>query len=103
MINFQNNRARQKMTNLTAIDVAKWMIKELDNQEILYPEWVVWEIQELFGDNFVSENENGNLSITKNVLKEFRKLTEREVVWMRSEKAWRRLYEDEEYEGRQTY
>lgn len=103
MISFQNNRARQKMTNLTAIDVAKWMIKELDNQEILYPEWAVWEIQELFGDNFVSENENGNLSISKNVLKEFRKLTEREVVWMRSEKAWRRLYEDEEYEGRQTY
>lgn len=92
MISFQNNRARQKMTNLTAIDVAKWMIKELDNQEILYPEWAVWEIQELFGDNFVSENENGNLSISKNVLKEFRKLTEREVVWMRSEKAWRRLY-----------
>lgn len=103
MISFQNNRARQKMTNLTAIDVAKWMIKELDNQEILYPEWAVWEIQELFGDNFVSENENGNLSISKNVLKEFRKLTEREVVWMHSEKAWRRLYEDEEYEGRQTY
>lgn len=103
MISFKNNRARQKMTNLTAIDVAKWMIKELDNQEILYPEWAVWEIQELFGNNFVSENENGNLSITKNVLKEFRKLTEREVVWMRSEKAWRRLYEDEEYEGRQTY
>ncbi|WP_438830430.1 DUF6953 family protein, partial [Acinetobacter baumannii] len=38
------------------------------------------------------------------VLKEFRKLTEGEVVWMRSEKAWRRLYEDENYEGRQqTY
>lgn len=103
MISFQNNRARQKMTNITAIDVAKWMIKELDNQEILYPEWAVWEIQELFGDNFVSENENGNLSITKNVLKEFHKLTEIEVVWMRSEKAWRRLFEDEEYEGRQTY
>ena len=91
------------MTKLTAIDIAKWMIKELDDQEVLYPEWAVWEIQELFGDDFISENENGNISISKNVLKEFRKLTEREVVWMRSEKAWRRLYEDEEYEGRQTY
>ncbi|EXB26682.1 hypothetical protein J537_1507 [Acinetobacter baumannii 1437282] len=91
------------MTKLTAIDIAKWMIKELDDQEVLYPEWAVWEIQELFGDEFISENENGNISISKNVLKEFRKLTEREVVWMRSEKAWRRLYEDEEYEGRQTY
>jgi hypothetical protein len=91
------------MTEFTAIDVAKWMIKELDEQELLYPEWAVWEIQELFGDNFVSENENGHLSISKNILKEFRKLTEGEVLWMRSEKAWRRLYEDEEYEGRQTY
>ncbi|HFF4591027.1 TPA: DUF6953 family protein, partial [Acinetobacter baumannii] len=62
------------------------------------------EIQEIFGDDFVSENENGNLTISKVVLKEFRKLTEGEVVWMRSEKAWRRLYEDENYEGRQqTY
>nr|HCA5076374.1 hypothetical protein [Acinetobacter baumannii] len=88
----------------TAIDVAKWMVKELDEQEFLYPEWAVWEIQEIFGDDFVSENENGNLTISKVVLKEFRKLTEGEVVWMRSEKAWRRLYEDENYEGRQqTY
>ncbi|EPK4292883.1 DUF6953 family protein, partial [Acinetobacter baumannii] len=89
---------------ITAIDVAKWMVKELDEQEFLYPEWAVWEIQEIFGDDFVSENENGNLTISKVVLKEFRKLTEGEVVWMRSEKAWRRLYEDENYEGRQqTY
>ncbi|HAV2729464.1 TPA: hypothetical protein JH159_003381 [Acinetobacter baumannii] len=89
---------------MTAIDVAKWMVKELDEQEFLYPEWAVWEIQEIFGDDFVSENENGNLTISKVVLKEFRKLTEGEVVWMRSEKAWRRLYEDENYEGRQqTY
>ncbi|HEC0205604.1 TPA: hypothetical protein R1P73_003240, partial [Acinetobacter baumannii] len=79
-------------------------VKELDEQEFLYPEWAVWEIQEIFGDDFVSENENGNLTISKVVLKEFRKLTEGEVVWMRSEKAWRRLYEDENYEGRQqTY
>ncbi|NUG13236.1 hypothetical protein HUN13_16785, partial [Acinetobacter seifertii] len=88
----------------TVVDVAKWMVKELDEQEFLYPEYVVWEIQEIFGDDFVSENENGNLTIAKNILKEFRKLTEGEVVWMRSEKAWRRLYEDEKYEGRQqTY
>ncbi|NUF13442.1 DUF6953 family protein, partial [Acinetobacter oleivorans] len=79
-------------------------VKELDEQEFLYPEWAVWEIQEIFGDDFVSESENGNLTIAKNILKEFRKLTEGEVVWMRSEKAWRRLYEDEKYEGRQqTY
>lgn len=92
------------MINITAIDVAKWMVKELDEQEFLYPEWAVWEIQEIFGDDFVSESENGNLTIAKNILKEFRKLTEGEVVWIRSEKAWRRLYEDEKYEGRQqTY
>lgn len=91
------------MTNVTAFDVAKWMIKELDEQEYLDQEWTVWEIQDLFGDDFINEKENGNISIAKNVLKEFRKLTEGEVVWMRSEKAWRRLYADEEYEGRQTY
>ncbi|MCJ0799128.1 hypothetical protein MNL81_01580 [Acinetobacter baumannii] len=53
------------MINITAIDVAKWMVKELDEQEFLYPEWAVWEIQEIFGDDFVSENENGNLTFPK--------------------------------------
>lgn len=91
------------MANITITDVAKWMIKELDEQEYLYPQYTVWDIQDLFGDNFIYENENGGLSITKETLKEFRRLTEGTVVWMRSEKAWRRLYEDEEYEGRQTY
>ncbi len=57
------------MINITAIDVAKWMVKELDEQEFLYPEWAVWEIQEIFGDDFVSENENGNLTISKVVLR----------------------------------
>ena len=33
------------MINITAIDVAKWMVKELDEQEFLYPEWAVWEIK----------------------------------------------------------
>lgn len=63
------------------------MIKKLDEQEYLDQESTVLEIQELFGDDFVCENENGNLSIAKNVLKKFRKLTEGEVVWMRSEKV----------------
>lgn len=56
------------------------MIKKLDEQEYLDQESTVLEIQELFGDDFVCENENGNLSIAKNVLKKFRELTEGEVV-----------------------
>jgi hypothetical protein len=31
----------------------------------------------------VYENENGNLAINRQVLKEFRKLTEKTVVWER--------------------
>lgn len=37
---------------------------------------IVWKIQERFGQEFIHENENGNLAIGKDVLKEFRKLTE---------------------------
>ncbi|WP_407637957.1 DUF6953 family protein [Acinetobacter brisouii] len=37
-------------------------------------------MQDLFGDEFIHEKENRNLSIAKDVLKEFRKLIEGKVV-----------------------
>ena len=57
-------------------------------------------IQEKFGESFVYENENGNLAISRQVLADFRHLTEGKVVWEREEKRWRLLDAGESYEGR---
>jgi hypothetical protein len=77
-------------------DVAEWMVEQLKEEDPLYQEVVVYEIQERFGDEFVYENENGNLAISRKVLSEFRKRTERNVVWERGERLWRKR---EEYDG----
>jgi hypothetical protein len=70
-------------------DVAKWMLDEVKRDGELPQEYAASEIQDRFGDDFVYENENGNLAISKGVLKEFRKFSERDVVWERGSRSWR--------------
>jgi hypothetical protein len=77
------------MTKPSASDVARWMRDEIHRERELYQEEAAYHIQETFGEDFVYINENGNLAIDKAVLREFRKLTERSVVWVRSERYWR--------------
>lgn len=77
------------MSPPTAKDVANFIIHRLSEDEILYQEVVVYEIQEKFGDEFVYINQNGNPAIERKVLAEFRKLTEGKVVWSRGERYWR--------------
>jgi argonaute-like protein implicated in RNA metabolism and viral defense len=69
-------------------DVALFMKKQLDKDKILYQESVVYEIEKNFGSDFVYINENGNLAIDRNVLKEFRNITP-DVVWERGGRCWR--------------
>ena len=56
---------------------------------MLYQDEAAWSIQKTFGKEFVYQNENGNLAISKKVLAEFRELTEKSAVWDRSQRAWR--------------
>lgn len=86
----------------TAKDVAEWMLAHFDTARYLYQETVVYKIKKQFGPDFVYNNANGNLAIGKDVLKEFRKLTEGKIIWERSEKAWRKLRPTETYKGRQV-
>ena len=71
----------------TAADVAKWMLQEVQSGS-LYQEHAVVDIEQKFGEQFVYQNDSGGWSISRAVLKEFRKLTEKKVDWSRSEKAW---------------
>lgn len=75
----------------SADDVAQWMLTALNAQGgYLAQEDAAYEIQRRFGEQFTYYNENGNPAIRRDVLAAFRKMTEKSVVWMRSERAWRR-------------
>ena len=86
----------------TAKDVAEWMAEQFESNRYLYQETIVYKIKKQFGEGFVYHNENGNLAIGKDVLKNFRKITDGKVVWERSERAWRKLRDNESYKGRQV-
>ena len=68
--------------------VATYMAQQLKKRKELYQEEVVYEIEYQFGSEFVYINENGNLAIDREVLKEFRKLTPN-AVWERGNRLWR--------------
>ena len=89
------------MSKLTPRDVAEWMAEEVRRKKELYQEDTAEYIKNHFGDDFVYINVNGNYAIDKKVLKKFRKLTEKDVVWVRGERYWRlrASYDDPEKRG----
>lgn len=85
---------------IKASDVAQWMLDKIIKKRELYQEEIVYQIEEKFGSKFVYDNEAGNLAISREVLKEFRKLTEKTVVWSRIELCWRIRSADDPKVGR---
>jgi hypothetical protein len=74
----------------TCQSVARWMLEQVDLQGDLYQDSAVIDIWKKFGQQFIYENEAGNVVISKPVLAAFRKLTIDIIVWERSERFWRR-------------
>jgi hypothetical protein len=83
----------------TASEVAQWMLEQLAQSE-LYQYDAVAEIAQRFGEEFVYQNDNGNLGIDRKVLSAFRRLSENTVVWVRSDRYWR-LRDENDEPGRQ--
>lgn len=73
----------------TAKDVAQWMREALSQWKFLEQDTAAFEIEKRFGEHFTYYNDNGNVAIKKAVLDAFRKLTDENVVWVRSERLWR--------------
>ncbi|WAF85196.1 hypothetical protein NRL37_24435 [Metapseudomonas otitidis] len=81
---------------MDAIDVAKWMLRELDRSGCLYQDDVVDYLVKAKADPLLRENADGNLAVGRQVLSEFLSLTEDTVVWVKPERYWRwRVPEDE--------
>ena len=69
--------------------VAEFMINEILEKGYIYQEYLVHDIQEKFGEEYVYVNENGNLAISKKVLNEFKKLKEvNGIEWDNRERCW---------------
>ena len=75
---------------MTPKEVAQWMIDQMGDRQRLYQESIVLKIKNECGLEHVYRNTNGNWAISKDVLKEFRTLSEDTLVWERGERAWRR-------------
>jgi hypothetical protein len=74
---------------MRALSAANWMKEQIVSGHWLYQDDAADEIRRLFGEACVYENAAGGTSISKEVLKEFNKITKHTVVWVRPERAWR--------------
>lgn len=69
---------------------ANWMRQQIDKNGVLYQDEAAAEITSRFGEECTHQNDNGNLAINREVLKQFRAATEETVVWDSAERMWRR-------------
>lgn len=76
-------------SNLTARDVAAWMLNQLQTDGRLYQQRAAWHIRRHFGGRFIYINKNNNLAISRDVLKEFLLISLKTVVWNRRDRFWR--------------
>lgn len=65
------------------------MIAELKRTGYLSQDVVAYELYKKFGSAATYMNDNGNLAISKEVLSLFKKMTGTDVIWSRSDRAWR--------------
>jgi hypothetical protein len=75
---------------MTIDDIASWMLGEVMREGTVSQEDIAWGIEKRFGDEFVPTNDHGNPSIRRDVLEAFKKISKLSVVWMATEKAWRK-------------
>ena len=74
-------------------DLARWMLEQLGDRSWLHQQSLAFRMKRDFGEENVYRNKNGNWAIHKDILAEFRKLTEDMLVWSRSNQAWRKRRE----------
>jgi hypothetical protein len=85
----------------TPQEIADWMLQEVLREGTVYQESIASDVANKFGEEFVPMNENGNPSVRRDILNAFRKISEDSVVWMRSERAWRKREEGDDAGRRQ--
>lgn len=85
----------------TAEDVASWMYKQVREEGRIAYHRTALTIKERFGEQFTRPLESGYLGIATGVNDAFRELSEKDVVWERTDSLWR-LRRDTDPPGRQV-
>lgn len=65
------------------------MLNEATENGVLYQDSIVYKIKEVFGEEFIYVNENGNFAISRKVLNAFKKLRGDKFNWDRDDRAWK--------------
>ncbi|GIP24264.1 hypothetical protein [Paenibacillus sp. J22TS3] len=68
--------------------IAEWMIQEIRQRGILRQEEAIEYVRSHFGEQYVFRNENGNVSLAKEVRNAFRKQHGGRVAWDRDGFFW---------------
>jgi hypothetical protein len=81
---------------VSADDTSQWMLSMLEKEGCIYQDDVVDYLVKGNAEDLLRENADGNLVLGREVLNAFKKLTETNVVWVKSDRYWRfRVKEDE--------
>lgn len=83
----------------TVKEIAAWMKEQIPEKAYLRQNRVANMIFRDFGPEYIYKNKNGNRAIRKDILDEFRDITGDEIVWSRSQQAWRKR-QDRDPDGR---
>ena len=75
--------------NLTASNVASWMLEQIKPNKVLYQWKAAQHIRKHFGTRFTYRNQNSNPAISREVLVEFTAISSDLVVWNKSKRYWR--------------
>jgi hypothetical protein len=84
----ENGTKGGNVMEVTAQEVAEWMVKETRFKGMLYQTDAIEYIRSHFGEHFVFVNEKGNTSLSKEVIKAFRKLHGGKIAWERDSFMW---------------
>jgi hypothetical protein len=84
------------MSTIRANEIASWMLAQIELHGCIYQDDVVDFLTRSKADDLLRENSDGNVVLSKEVLNEFKALTELNVVWVKPDRYWRfRVAEDE--------
>ncbi|GMK47990.1 DUF6953 family protein [Paenibacillus glycanilyticus] len=76
------------METTTEQQIAEWMVNEIKFRGMLRQEEAIEHVKQHFGEQYIFVNENGNVSLEKEVKKAFRKLHKGRVAWDRDGFFW---------------
>lgn len=76
------------METTTEQQIAEWMVNEIKFRGMLRQEEAIEHVKQHFGEQYIFVNENGNVSLEKDVKKAFRKLHKGRVAWDRDGFFW---------------